>query len=247
MVGPSAMMSLAMPLDKVDRQMHNDRVLFVLTSADRVGPRNRDTGYEFSEVAHPFLVLMAEGLTIDFASPKGGLPPEEGFDPSDQASLIFRNSTAFARLNCSQPIAEIDPGDYGALFFPGGLGPMVDLAEDPTVKGLVSSIHDQGGIIGAVCHGPAALLGVSLGDGTSLLADRGVAAFTTAEEVGHSADDVPFLLDVALTQQGARHSQAPPFQPHVVVDRQLVTGQNPASAAGVAAAMALLTQSRQRR
>lgn len=215
-----------------------NRVLFVLTSADNVGINNRRTGYEFSEVAHPYLTLAAEGVSVDFASPAGGMPPEDGFDPSDEASLIFRNSEAFHRLNQSLPVCEVDAANYQAVFFPGGLGPMVDLAVDPATKQIAADTYDQGGVVAAVCHGPAALLGVTLHDGTSLVAGRNVASFTTSEEIGHSAEDVPFFIDAALTKEGAHHSQAPPFKPHVVVDGRLITGQNPASAAGVALALA---------
>lgn len=215
-----------------------NRVLFVLTSADRVGINNRRTGYEFSEVAHPYLTLATEGLSVDFASPAGGMPPEDGFDPNDKASLIFRNSEAFQRLNQSQRISEVDAANYQAVFFPGGLGPMVDLAVNPVAKQIAADTYDRGGVVAAVCHGPAALLGVTLNDGSSLVAGRNVSSFTTSEEVGHSADDVPFFLDAALTKEGAHHSQAPPFQPHVVVDGRLITGQNPASAAGTALALA---------
>lgn len=215
------------------------RVLFVLTSASSVGPDARQTGYEFSEVAHPALALATEGLRVDFASPDGGTPPEDGFDPNDSASLIFRNSEAFRRLNRSMPLAEAQPSNYDAIFFPGGLGPMVDLAFDPTTKHLIAAIYESGGIVAAVCHGPAALLGVTLASGASLVEGRRVAAFTSSEEVGHSEDDIPFLLDAALRAEGARHSQEPPFQPHVVEDDRVITGQNPASAAGVAMALAL--------
>ena len=215
----------------------NRQVLFVVTSQPEIGPRRRATGYEFSEVAHPYLVFVDAGFGVEFASPGGGRPPEDGYDPRDSASAIFRSGPGFVALCASMPLAAVDPDRYAAVFFPGGLGPMIDLYADPIVKRLVANAVDAGKVVGAVCHGPVALLGVHLADGRSFLAGRQVAGFTTAEEEGHSKDDVPFMLDDALTAAGAVHSAAAPFQPHVVTDGQLVTGQNPASAAGVALAM----------
>jgi len=213
------------------------KVLFILTNTQTIGPNNRPSGYEFSEVARPYLSFIANEIDVDFATIQGGQPPEDGFNPDDAASVVFRGSVGFEQLNNSIPLHAINPDDYDAVFFPGGLGPMVDLLDDPTVNQTIAHFADTNRIIGAVCHGPAALLNVTLADGSPLLHNKRVAAFTTAEEIGHSEHDVPFMLDQKLESQGALHSAAPPFAPHVVVDGQLVTGQNPASAAGVAHAM----------
>ena len=213
------------------------KILFIVTSTSKIGPHQRPTGYEFSEVARPYLTFTANGHRVDFASLLGGTPPEEGFDASDSASAIFRQSSGFRRLEESVRLADVDPQRYDAIFFPGGLGPMVDMVDDPVVKKAIADTYERGGVVGAVCHGPVALLDVGLSDGSSLLDGKKVASFTGAEEEGHSVDDVPFLLDEALVEQGAQHTFADPFDPHVVVDERLVTGQNPASAAGVAAAM----------
>lgn len=226
--------------------IESKRILFIITSASIIGPRQRQTGYEFSEVAGPYLTFVAEGHRVDFASLQGGRPPEDGFDDSDSASVIFRQSTGFGRLNESSGLADVDLDAYDGIFFPGGLGPMVDLLHDPRVKQAIAHTYDRGSVVGAVCHGPVALLGVTLADGASLLNGKEVAAFTAAEEEGHSKDDVPFMLDAALIAQGARHTHADPFEPHVVVDGRLVTGQNPASAIGVARAMLLTMSTRYR-
>ncbi len=217
--------------------MSSLRFLFVLTNADRIGPNHRATGYEFSEVAHPYLALVADGHRVDFASPLGGQPPEDGYDGPDPASALARARHAAEGPNPRARLDAVDLAPYDGLFFPGGLGPMVDLLHDPTTKTAIATFIDSGRVVGAVCHGPVALLNVTLADGSSLLAGRQVAAFTTAEEIGHSENDVPFLLDIALTKAGASHTCATPFAAHVVVDGPLVTGQNPASAAGVAQAM----------
>jgi putative intracellular protease/amidase len=215
-------------------------VLFVVTSRAEIGPRRRPTGCEFSEVAHPYLAFVDAGFAVDFASPSGGRPPEDGYDATDAASAIFRHGPGFADLNASARPAEVAGHRYAAIFFPGGLGPMVDVHADPVVQRLVAGAAEAGKVVGAVCHGPVALLGVDLSEGRSFLTGRRVTGFTTAEEEGHSKDDVPFMLDEALGAAGALHGAAAPFQPHVVTDGRLVTGQTPASAAGVALAMIAL-------
>ncbi|MBL4698453.1 MAG: type 1 glutamine amidotransferase domain-containing protein [Phycisphaerales bacterium] len=214
------------------------RILFVVTSTETIGPKNRPSGYEFSEVAHPYLVFTANGHRVDFASIKGGRPPEDGFNSEDPASVIFRESTGFNDLNESKRLDQIVLDLYDAVFFPGGLGPMDDMLHDPIVKKTVAHFYETDRVVGAVCHGPAALLNVSISDGTKLLDGKRVAAFTTAEEIGHSEHDVPFMLDAEMEKQGAIHSFADPFAKHVVIDGLLITGRNPASAVGVAQEMA---------
>ncbi len=210
------------------------RILFVVTSTERIGPNNRPSGYEFSEVAHPYLVFCANGYGVDFASIKGGRPPEDGYNCKDIASVMFRDSTGFHALNDSTKLDEVDVDLYDAIFLPGGLGPMTDMLHYPIIKKTIARFYESGRTVGAVCHGPVALLNVELSDGTLLLEGKRVAAFTTAEEIGHSQHDVPFMLDAELVKQGAVHSHADPFEKYIVVDGLLITGQNPASAAGVA-------------
>lgn len=214
-----------------------NNVLFILTSADQIGPNKRPTGYEFSEVAHPFLVFKGEDYQVDFASIKGGRPPEDGYDSGDKASTLFRDSAGFRQLNQSMRLSEVDLSLFDAIYFPGGLGPMVDMVNEPEVERAIVEIYESGRVVGSVCHGPVALMNVTMSDGTGFLSGKSVAAFTEAEEQGHSEKDVPFMLDSALQQQGAKHTSAPSFEPHVVIDDRLITGQNPASAAGVARAM----------
>lgn len=213
------------------------RILIVVTSTKTIGPNNRPCGYEFSEVAHPYLVFAANGYRVDFASIKGGRPPEDGYKSKDAASVIFRESNGFNALSSSTSLDEIDVDQYDAVFFPGGLGPMNDMLHDPVVKKTIAHFYETNRIVGAVCHGPVALLNVKLSDSTSLLEGKRVAAFTTAEEIGHSEHDVPFMLDVEMKKQGATHTHADPFEKHIVVDGLLITGQNPASASGVAQEM----------
>jgi len=212
-------------------------VLFVLTNAAEIGPNKRPTGYFFPEVAHPYEVLDHAGIAIEYASPLGGMPPFDGYDENDPAQPAFRNSAAFRRMSHSRKLSEVDVLDYDAVFFPGGLGPMVDIATDPEVKRVVARAWNAGKIVAAVCHGPAALLGVTLPDGTPLIRGRKLTSFSNAEESGYAQADVPFSLEDALVAEGAEYSATDVWQAKLVVDGRLITGQNPASGTLVGEAM----------
>ncbi|MFI5138320.1 MAG: type 1 glutamine amidotransferase domain-containing protein [Sphingobacteriales bacterium] len=212
-------------------------ILFIVTSADKTGAANHKTGYEFSEVADPYLEFIKAGYTVDFASINGGCPPEDGYDENHKNSKLFKNSAGFKRLNFSHKLEAIDIDAYDAIFFPGGLGPMVDLADNQPVKSIIAKVYESGKIVAAVCHGPVALLKVKLSNGTLLLEGKKVTSFTEQEEEakGHLLGAIiPFMLDKTLKQQGAIFSAGKPFGSHVVVDGNLITGQNPASAINVA-------------
>jgi putative intracellular protease/amidase len=212
-------------------------VLFILSNAREIGPRKRACGNYFPEVAHPYQELVRHGCMIDFATIEGGEPPMDGYDAKDADSQAFHDSGGFRRLRNSRALAEIDVDAYDAIFFPGGLGPMVDFAATPIIKQTIARAYDHGKVVAAVCHGPVALLDVTLASGELLLRGRQVASFTVEEERGYAIEDVPFVLQTAIERQGAHHSGVAPWQPHVVVDGRLVTGQNPASATGVGRAM----------
>jgi putative intracellular protease/amidase len=209
-------------------------VLFILTNAAEIGPNKRKTGYFFPEVAHPVEVFEHAGVAVEYASPLGGAIPEDGYDENDPSQLAFRNSAAIRRLNHSRKLSEVDVLDYDAIFFPGGLGPMVDIASDPEVKRAVARAWGGGKIVAAVCHGPAAFLGVKLEDGSALVSGRKLTSFSNAEEAGYAQADVPFNLEDALKAEGAEYSSAAVWQEKVVVDGRLMTGQNPASGAPLA-------------
>ena len=204
-------------------------VLFIFTNAAEIGPNKRRTGYFFPEVAHPYEVFAEAGVAVEYASPMGGVIPEDGYDETDPSQLAFRNSAAIRRLNRSRKLSEIDVLDYDAIFFPGGLGPMVDIAKDPDVKHAVERAWNGGKIVAAVCHGPAAFLGAKLEDGTPLVSGRKLTSFSNDEEAGYAQADVPFNLEDALRAEGAEYASAAVWQAKVVVDDRLMTGQNPAS------------------
>jgi putative intracellular protease/amidase len=213
-------------------------VLFVATNAAFIGPNNRATGFFFPEIAHPFTVLDRAGIAVEFASPLGGKPPEDSFDGADEEQAAFRDSKAYRRLSRSRKLSEVDVLDYDAVFIPGGLGPMVDIARNPEVQSTVIRAWNAGLIVSAVCHGPCAFLGVTLDDGSPLIRGRKLTAFSDAEEDGYADQDVPFDLEAALREEGALYEATDPWQPKLVVDGRLITGQNPQSATLVGGALA---------
>ncbi|GIH89532.1 type 1 glutamine amidotransferase domain-containing protein [Planobispora siamensis] len=210
------------------------RILTILTSHDRLGETGRSTGFYVSEAAHPWQVFRTAGFEVELASVAGGEPPQDGYDPADPVQKEFLEVYG-ERLRKTPRVADLDPAGYDAVFFAGGHGTMWDFPGDGDLAGFARSVYENGGVVAAVCHGPSALVNLTLSDGTHLVAGRRVAAFTNAEEeaVGLTGT-VPFLLQDALTERGALHSSAPDFEPHVVRDGRLVTGQNPASATGAA-------------
>jgi putative intracellular protease/amidase len=217
--------------------MTTKHVLVVMTNAHIIGPNKRPTGYFFPEVAHPWSVFEDAGIAMEFASPLGGAPQEDGYDETDAVQRAFRESRSIRRMARSRKLSEVDVLDYDAIFFPGGLGPMVDIASDPDVKRAVMRAWNNGMIVAAVCHGPAAFLGARLDDGTPLVKGRRLTSFTNAEELGYAEADVPFHLQTALEGEGAKFEETSVWQPKVIVDGRLITGQNPASAGPLAEAM----------
>jgi len=223
------------------------RVLIVLTSHDRKG--NEPSGFFLSEATHPYKVFTEAGYAVEFVSPKGGKAPVDGFDLSDEVNARFWNDAKnrSAVENTLRP-SQVRARDYNALFFAGGHAAMWDLPDNREIAHLTQAIYEAGGVVGAVCHGPAGLLNVKLSDGSYLVAGKEVSAFTNDEEKAVNLDRVvPFFLADQLVERGARHRGAPNFEPQVIVSERLVTGQNPASATGVAREMVkLLSQTHQR-
>lgn len=205
-------------------------VLFIVTNAAVIGPKNRKTGFFFPEIAHPFEVLDSAGIAVEFASPAGGWTPFDAYDETDPAQKAFFGSKAFRRLNRSRRLREVDPADYDAILVPGGLGPMVDIQRNAEVQHAIVRAWTTGKLVTAVCHGPCALLGVDLGDGTPFVKGKKLTSFSKAEEYDYAREDVPYELEDALRHEGADYSSAVNWQPHVVADGRLITGQNPASA-----------------
>jgi putative intracellular protease/amidase len=215
-------------------------ILFVVTSTNKIGTDNIKTGYEFSEVANPYTEFTKAGFTVDFATPTGGQAPEYGFDDRQENNAKFKKGSGFKRLNFSHKIDNINIDAYDAVFFPGGLGPMIDLANSNIVADFILRLNENKKIIAAVCHGLVALLNVKLSNGQYLLDGKNVTCFTEAEEliegnfIGRS---IPFMLEQEIKNRGVLFCKAEPFVANVIVDDNIITGQNPASAIGVAEAV----------
>ncbi len=219
-------------------------VLFIVTNAAIIGPHNRKTGFFFAEVAHPFDVLDKAGIAVEFASPRGGWTPYDAYDEKDPAQKDFFESKAFRRLNRSRKLSEVDAADYDAILIPGGLGPMVDIARNPLVQQAVVRSWSTGKLVTAVCHGPCSLLGVDLGDGVPFVRGKKLTAFSKKEEYDYAREDVAYELEDALRSEGAEYSSTDNWQPKVVVDGRLITGQNPASAGPLAKELLAALKSR---
>lgn len=214
-------------------------VLFVLTSHGEKGNDGEPTGFFLGEVTHPLAVLDAAGIPVEFASIEGGEPPVDGLDLKDATNARYWNDEGFRKaIRHTLRLADVDPTHYAAIFFAGGHGAMWDFPTSPAVDSVTRAIYEAGGVVAAVCHGPAALVNVTLSNGAHLVAGKNVAAFTDDEERAVKLDKVvPFLLASTLTTRGAHHHPAPDWTAKVVVDGKLITGQNPQSATGVGEAL----------
>lgn len=219
------------------QQPKRGRVLIVLTNHSQLGNTGKPTGFYLSEASYPYAAFTQAGYEVDFVSPTGKAAPidPKSKDTSDSKNLQFlQNKTVMAKIQDTLAPTEVKASDYKAIFFAGGHGVMWDLPDNKPLQQLTTSMYTQGAVVGAVCHGPAALVNVKLPDGKYLVAGKTVAAFTNAEEEAVGLTKVmPFLLESKLIARGAKHTKVDNFQPHVVVSERLVTGQNPASAKGV--------------
>jgi len=213
------------------------RILIATTSHATKGHTGQPTGAYLPEIAHPYGVFARAGHSVELASVSGGVIPLDGVDGADPASLAFLEEHR-AALSRSLAAAAVDPDRYDAIFFAGGHGAMWDLPEDAAFMRASAAVYERGGVVAAVCHGPAALVNVRLSNGHFLVEGKRVSAFTNAEERAVGLDRVvPFLLEDRLKERGAEHVAGAMWQSHVVVSDRLVTGQNPASAAGVGEAV----------
>jgi putative intracellular protease/amidase len=214
-------------------------ILFVLTSHAALGFTGKPTGFYLGEVTHPLAVFDKAKLRVEFASIQGGEPPVDGVNLDDPVNARFWNDAGFRNaIRTTVRLEDVYPKGYGAVYFAGGHGAMWDFPESEAVQRVIRTVHEAGGVVGAVCHGPAALVNAKLSDGRYLVADKRVSSFTDDEEREMQLDAVvPFLLASRLGERGAEHQPAPNWAKQVVVDGRLVTGQNPASAAGVAEAI----------
>ncbi len=222
------------------------KILMVLTSHDALGDTGKKTGFWLEEFAAPWYVLKDAGAEITLASPKGGQPPldpkSDEPDAQTDATRRFRDDAAAkAALASTRPLSDVSADDFDAVFYPGGHGPLWDLAEDPASIALIEAFARADKPVGAVCHAPAALRHVKGPDGEFLVKGRKVTGFTNGEEEAVGLTDVvPFLVEDMLTANGGLYSKGADWGVHVLTDGKLVTGQNPASSEGAAEALLAL-------
>jgi putative intracellular protease/amidase len=222
------------------------KILMVLTSHDQLGNTGKKTGFWLEELAAPYYVFKDAGADIVLASPQGGQPPldPKSSEPDAQTEDTRRfdaDSSAKAQLASTLRLSEVAHGDFDAVFYPGGHGPLWDLAEDADSIALIEATLSSGKPLAAVCHAPGVFRHVKATDGQPLVSGKKVTGFTnTEEEAVGLTDVVPFLVEDMLKQNGGVYSKIGDWQSYVVEDGLLITGQNPASSE--AAAKALLVK-----
>jgi putative intracellular protease/amidase len=220
----------------------SQKVLLVLTSHGTLGDTKKDTGFYLPEVTHPEAVFERAGLEVVYVSPQGGKAPMSGIDREDSINKAFlEDADKVAKIENTLHPSQINPSEYDAIFYAGGHGTMWDFPNNAELAVITATIYDRGGIVGAVCHGSASLVNLQLSNGDYLVAGKKVSCFTNEEEAAVGLTDVvPFLLESKLIERGASVEKAANFQKKVVTSDRLVTGQNPASAAGVGEAIVKL-------
>jgi putative intracellular protease/amidase len=224
-------------------------ILMALTSHDRLGDTGKKTGFWLEEFAAPYYVFKDAGATLTLASPAGGQPPldpkSDAPDAQTDATRRFQQDPAAQQaLADTVTLSSVSAEQFDAVFYPGGHGPLWDLAEDATSIRLIEAMVAAGKPVAAVCHAPGVLGKVKGPDGAPLVKGKRVTGFTnTEEEAVGLAQVVPFLVEDMLVKNGGQYSKAGDWEPYVITDGLLVTGQNPASSEpGAHALLALLQQ-----
>jgi putative intracellular protease/amidase len=211
------------------------KILMILTSHDELGDTGEKTGFWLEEFAAPYYVFKDAGADITLASPAGGQPPldpkSDAPDAQTAATKRFKDDTDSQKaLATTYKLAEVTPSRFDAVFYPGGHGPMWDLAESKTSIALIEAAIADGKPVAAVCHAPAVLRHVKGPDGAPLVKGKKVTGFSNSEEEAVGLTDVvPFLLEDMLSQQGGTYSKGEDWASYVLEDGLLITGQNPAS------------------
>ena len=219
------------------------KILMVLTSHDALGNTGKKTGFWLEELAAPYYVFKDAGAEITLASPRGGQPPldPKSDDPASQtaATRRFKDDPAVqAQLAHTVPLASVAAADFDAVFYPGGHGPLWDLAEDASSVALIQAMLAANKTVAAVCHGPSIFRHAKDAQGKPTVRGRKVTGFSNTEEQAAGLTEiVPFLVETMLKDHGGQYSKAADWQPHVVSDGPLITGQNPASSEPAARAV----------
>ena len=219
------------------------KILMVLTSHDQLGNTGAKTGFWLEEFAAPYYVFKDAGADVTLASPQGGQPPldPKSDDPGAQTDATRRfkaDAAAQKRLASTQRLADVNAADYDAVFYPGGHGPLWDLAEDAHSIALIEATLNAGKPVAAVCHAPAVLRHPKGKDGQSVVKGKNVTGFTNTEEAAVGLTEVvPFLVEDMLKANGGHYAKLGDWQPYAITDGLLITGQNPASSEPAAHAL----------
>jgi putative intracellular protease/amidase len=211
------------------------KILMILTSHDQLGETGHKTGFWLEEFASPYYVFKDANADVTLASPDGGQPPldpksDEADFQTDATRRFKEDKDAQAALANTVKLADMSPDDFDAVFYPGGHGPLWDLAEDSNSIALIESMYASGKPVAAVCHAPAVLKNAKTSDGTPLVKGKSVTGFSnTEEDAVQLTEIVPFLLEDELKARGGNYSKGDDWQPYSITDGNLITGQNPAS------------------
>jgi putative intracellular protease/amidase len=211
---------------------NQQRILAVLSSAGTHPKNGKRAGFEMGELARAYVLFRAHGFAVDFASPAGGAPLAK-IDNDDMTAVdhaFLHDPDMQQRLKNTLRLADVDANNYRAVYLVGGKGTFYDFPNQPELARIILDIDRAGGVIAAVCHGPAALLGIKTEDGSPWLRGRKLTSFSNLEETilqPDAATFFPFLLEDELTRAGASFSATEPYLEHIVIDGNLVTGQNP--------------------
>lgn len=222
------------------------KILMVLTSHDQLGNTGKKTGFWLEEFAAPYYVFKDAGADVTLVSPKGGQPPldpkSDAPDSQTDATTRFKaDSQAQSALAHTGKLAAVSPEGFDAVFYPGGHGPLWDLAENAYSIRLIQSMTAAGKTVSAVCHAPGVFRHVKAADGAPMVKGKNVTGITnTEEEAVQLTHVVPFLVEDMLVENGGQYSKGGDWTPYVVTDGRLITGQNPASSR--AAALAVVAQ-----
>jgi putative intracellular protease/amidase len=226
------------------------RILMVMTSHDKLGNTGKKTGFWLEEFAAPYFHFIDAGAKVTVASPKGGQPPLDPISDTPEGSTEYTvrfkaDKNAQAILANTVPLSTIRAGDYDAVFYPGGHGPMWDLAESEASIALIEAFYTAGKLVAAVCHAPAVLHRVTI-NGQPIVKGKRVTGFTNSEEEAvHLTNVVPFLVEDELKRLGGRFEKVADWQVLTIADGLLITGQNPASSGPAAAELINMLKQRE--
>jgi len=219
-------------------------ILIVLTNQKNIGDTKGETGFHFSEFSHPYKFFIDHGYDIIVTSPKGGECPITSPHPEDKINALFYSSPEKMRIiKETKRLDDLMNKNFDAIYMAGGHGTMFDFPNNVTLASIMSKILTKGGVLGAVCHGPAAFIGAKDKTGKYIVEGRKINSFTNAEEkLTPFYNDMPFLLETELIKQGAKFESSGIREAHLAVDSRVVTGQNPESVELVVGAMHVLLQ-----